>query len=335
MATPAPISTTNPRYARLDQLIERLRRRNHVAFALSVGGKQHRVEWPIDFSEYHIMASQYPESLHFTRRGRFPEVEVLREHLLLGDFDLLTYYTCSCRSPKYLQNSQDRMDWFFALDYYVDGPSTPPDLREEVVRDLISWVDDRAHRSRVPWLNSLNAVLGLILEDIEQDGIDTAEIQQDLRDYYQGFLVEFNPSLPLERYLENRSFTDGMRPEVAFCFAYLGQSLLPQERTAADKLKELSAYLIALHNDAVSQRKEELNEQGHLNLKVYFPDSQEYVSFLCKLYQEKYDTFMSLRPEYPGALQELWKVCYQWLCGSVVWHLTSRRYDLGQFRFLW
>lgn len=333
-ASPARLVRMDLRYTRLERLIERFRHRSSVAFNLQVGESNHFVEWPTDFSEYRVMASRYPETLHFTGRGDFPEVEVLRSHLLKGDFDLLTYYTCSCRSDKYLQNSQDRMDWFFALDYFVDGPSTPPELREEVVRDLTVWVDDRSHRSRFPWVNALNSVLGLILEDLERDGIDTAEIRRETRGYYQGFLAEYHESLPLQGYLENRSFTDGMRPEIAFCFAYLGRPLPSEDRDAAETLKELSAYLVAIHNDTVSQRKEELTEQGHLNLKAYFPDSEEYVSFLCGLYREKYSAFRSMRPASPGPLADLWWVCNQWICGSIVWHLTSRRYDLGQFEIL-
>jgi hypothetical protein len=226
------------------------------------------------------------------------------------------------------------MDWFFALDSYVDGPATPPELREEVVRDLTAWIDDRNHQSRIPWVNTLNSVLRIILEDIERDGIDTSEILRDTRGYFEGFFLEFHQGLPLERYLENRAFTIGMRPEIAFCFAYLGRVLPSQARAQAEELKELAASLVALQNDTLSQRKEEGQEQGHLNLKAYFPDSREYVSFLSQSYRDKHAAFMARRPESPGPLEELWKVCHQWLCGSLVWHLTSRRYNLGQFEIL-
>jgi hypothetical protein len=323
-----------PRYKYIDWLIEQLQWRSSVAFAIQVDGLSHRVEWPLDFSEYHVIASPYPVPLHFCTRGHFPEVEVLRSHLLHSDLDLLTYYTCSCSSAKYLQNSQDRMDWFFALDFYVDGPATPPALREGVVRDLTAWIDDRSHRSRIPWVNTLNDVLQLLLEDIERDGIDTAEIRRDTRGYFEGFLLEFHRDVPLERYLENRAFTIGMRPEIAFCFAYLGRPLPFEERVPAERMKELAAYIVALQNDTLSQRKEEDQERGHLHLKAYFPDSRKYVSFVDRIYRDKYMALMALRPARPGPLQDLWNVCYQWICGSLVWHLTSRRYNQGQFEIL-
>lgn len=329
-----PATTRDPRYVLLDRFIEQLRRMDSVKFAIQVDGRRHQVVWPLDFSEYRIIASQYPIPLHFCTRGHFPEVESIRSHLLGSDLDLLTYYTGSCDSARYLQNSQDRMDWFFALDYYVDGSATPPELRAKVVRDLIAWTLDRCYRSRIPWVNTLNAVLRLIVEDIEEDGVDTTEILQDTRGYFEGFLLEFHRTLPLARYLENRAFTIGMRPEIAYCFAYLGRPLPIEARSAAERMKELAAYIVALQNDMLSLRKEEGQEQGHLNLKAYFPDSRKYVSFLSQIYQEKYAALMALRPGRAGPLEDLWKVCYQWICGSLVWHLTSRRYDLGQFEIL-
>jgi hypothetical protein len=326
-----PLAPQDSRYVYVNDLIEKLRQRDKVTYDLQVDGLRHRIEWPIDFSEYRVIASTYPVSLHLATRGHFPELEQLRSHMLQGDFDLLTYYTCSTRSARYLQNSQDRMDWFFALDSFVDGPAMPPELREEVVRDLFTWLEDRNHRSPLPWVNTLNAMLRVILEDIERDGIDTSLIVRDTRGYFEGFLLEFNPTVPLERYLENRALTIGMRPEVEFCFAYSGMTLSPPERAVAERMKDLSAYLVALQNDALSLRKEEDQEQGHLHLKSYFPDSRNYVSALTGLYRARYDDLMALRPGRPGPLEELWKICRQWICGSLVWHLTSPRYNLGQF----
>lgn len=336
-STPKPLRAVSEdsRYSQIDWLIEQFHGKSSVTLELLMGQTPHQVKWPLDFSEYRVIAGQRPVSLHFCQRGYFPEVEVLRSHLLHSDLDLLTYYTCSCSSARYLQNSQDRMDWFFALDYYVDGPATPPELREEVVHHLMAWIADRSHRSRIPWVNTLNSVLQLILDDIERDGIDTAEILRDTSGYYEGFLLEFHQTLPLELYLENRAFTIGMRPEIAFCFSYLGKSLPANSQAPAEKMKELAAYLVAIQNDTLSQHKEERQEQGHLNLKAYFPDSQEYVSFLSQIYEEKYGAFVALRPSAPGPLEDLWKVCYQWVCGSLVWHLSSRRYDMGQFQILW
>jgi hypothetical protein len=322
------------RYAHVDALIGKLRGRDRVTFDIQVDGLRHRVEWPLDFSEYHVIASTSPASLHLSTRGHFPELEVLRSHLLHSDLDLLTYYTCSSGSARHLQNSQDRMDWFFALDYFVDGPEMPLELREEVVRDLTAWLEDRSHRSRLTWVNSLNSMLRVVLEDIERDGLDTSLIVRDTRGYFEGFLLEFDRTVPLERYLENRARTIGMRPEVESCFAYLGRPLPLQERGQAERMKELAAYRVALQNDALSLCKEEGQEQGHLHLKTYFPDSREYVSFLTGFYQARYADFLAQRPRRPGPLEDLWRVCYQWICGSLVWHLTSRRYNLGQFDIL-
>lgn len=322
------------RYAQVDALIAKLRGKDSVTFDLQVDGLRHRVEWPLDFSEYHVIASTSPVSLHLSTRGQFPELEVLRSHLLHSDLDLLTYYTCSSSSARYLQNSQDRMDWFFALDYFVDGPVMPPELRKEVVRELTAWLEDRGHRSRLPWVNSLNAMLRVVLEDIERDGLDTSLIVRDTRGYFEGFLLEFDPTVPLDRYLENRARTIGMGPEVESCFAYQGRPLSLQERGQAERMKALSAHLVALQNDALSLCKEEKQEQGHLHLKNYFSDSGQYVSFLNGFYQSRYSDFLAHRPGLPGPLEEYWKVCYQWICGSLVWHLTSRRYNLGQFEIL-
>ncbi|HYO70487.1 MAG TPA: terpene synthase family protein, partial [Archangium sp.] len=320
------VAPQDSRYAHVDALIGKLRGRDRVAFDLQVDGLRHRVEWPLDFSEYRVIASTSPVSLHLSSRGHFPELEMLRSHLLHSDLDLLTYYTCSTSSARYLQNSQDRMDWFFALDYFVDGPEMPLELRQEVVRELTTWLEDRRHRSRLPWVNSLNAMLRVVLEDMEHDGLDTSLVVQATRRYFEGFLLEFDKTVPLERYLENRSRTIGMGPEVESCFAYLGRRLPLQERGPAERIKELAAHLVALQNDALSLRKEEDQEQGHLHLKTYFPDSREYVSFLRGFYQARYADFLAQRPRSPGPLEDLWWVCYQWICGSLVWHLTSRRY---------
>lgn len=300
-----------------------------MAFDIQVGSARHRVEWPLDFSEYRVIPSRYPAPLKLCERLRLPEVEVLRSHLLGSDLDVLAYYICN--SDRYLQNCQDRMDWFFALDYHVDGPSTPPAQREEVVRDLVTWLSDRSHLSRFPWLNNVNAMYQAILEELERDGLDTSRIIRDAGDYFRGFLLEFDAGLPLEGYLENRSHTIGMREEIEFCFAYLGRPLPREEHGAASQMKDCSAHLVALQNDALSQHKEEKNEEGHLHVKTYFPDSREYVSFLNRAYRDQYEIFLALRPSQPGPLEDLWQTCHQWICGSLVWHLTSRRYDQGQY----
>ena len=322
------------RYLNIDGLIEQLWGRDRVTIDIQVDGLRHRVEWPLDFSEYRVIASAHPVPLLLCTRGRFPELEVLRSHLLHSDLDLLAYYTCTTRSARYLQNSQDRTDWFFALDYFVDGPAIPQELREEVVRDLTAWIENRSHRSRLPWVNTLNSMLRIILEDIERDGLDTSRIARDMRGYFEGFLLEFDRKVPLERYLENRVRTVGMRPEVESCFAYVGKPLPLQERDQAERMKELAALLVALQNDTLSLHKEESQEQGHLHLKSYFPDSRKYVSFLTDFYQAQYTDFMAQRPRRPGPLEDLWTICHQWICGSLVWHLTSRRYNLGQFEIL-
>lgn len=324
----------DPRYAYMDELIQRLGRKDKAVFDIQVDGSRHRVEWPLDFSEYRVIASTYPVSLGLCERGDFPELERLRPHLLHSDLDLLTYFTSSTDSPLYLQNSQDRMDWFFALDYFVDRPSVPPELREEVVRDLSAWLDDRSHLSRQPWVNTLNALLRIVLEDIEREGLDTTLIVRDTRGYFEGFLLEFDQKVSLERYLENRARTIGMRPELEFCFAYLGRPLSSREQELAERMKHASADLVALQNDVLSLCKEEAQEGEHLRLKSYFPISRKYVSFLNSFYQARFSSFLAMRPQRPGPLEEFWKVCSQWISGSLVWHLTSRRYNLGQFEIL-
>ncbi|EPX58645.1 hypothetical protein D187_003843 [Cystobacter fuscus DSM 2262] len=324
----------DPRYARIDALIQTLSERNEAVFDIQVDGTRHRIAWPIDFSNYRVIASTYPVSLDLSRRGHFPALEKLRAHLLQGDFDLLTYYTCSTVSPSYLQNSQDRMDWFFALDYFVDGSSVPPELREAVVRDLSAWLEDRRHVSRLPWVNMISALLRIVLEDIEREGLDTSRIVREIRGYYEGFLLEFDKQVPLSRYLENRSMTIGMRPELEFCFAYLGRPLPARHRDAAERMKHAAADLVALQNDVLSLRKEEEQEQEHLRLKSYFPLGHEYVSFAKDFYAARFGDFLAMRPRAPGPLEALWKVCDQWISGSLLWHLTSPRYDLGQFQLL-
>lgn len=333
-AHPVPPFALDTRYQRVDSLIETLKRRDSVAYALQVDGARHRIEWPVDFSAYQVLASTTPVSLGLATRGDFPELERLRPHLLRGGFDLLTYYTCSTRSVRYLQNSQDRMDWFFALDAFVDGQDLSAEQRTDVVRDLCAWLGDRGHQSQTRWVNTLNAMLRVILEDLEGDGIDTSRLIQDTRGYFEGFLLEFDPTVTLPRYLENRALTIGMRPEVEFCFAYSGLTLSPEERRVGERMKELAAHLVALQNDALSQSKEEAQEQGHLNLKAYFPEPQPYVEALNGLYRTRYDALRSLRPGRPGPLEVLWNICAQWVCGSLVWHLTTPRYDLGQFELL-
>jgi hypothetical protein len=323
-----------PRYARVDALVQTLSGRNEAVFDIQVDGTRHRIAWPIDFSNYRVIASTYPVSLDLSKRGRFPELERLRAHLLQGDFDLLTYYTCSTVSPLYLQNSQDRMDWFFALDYFVDGSSVPPELREAVVRDLSAWLEDRRHVSPLPWVNMICALLRVILEDIERVGLDTSRIVREIRGYYDGFLLEFDKQVPLQRYLDNRGMTIGMRPELEFCFAYLGKPLPEHDRDAAERMKHVAADLVALQNDVLSLRKEEEQEQEHLRLKSYFPVSHEYVSFAKDFYAARFGEFLAMRPRIPGPLEALWKMCGQWISGSLLWHLTSRRYDLGQFQIL-
>jgi hypothetical protein len=324
----------DPRYAYIDELIQKLGRKDKIVFDIQVDGSRHRVDWPLDFSEYRVIASTYPVALGLSERGHFPELEQLRPHLLHGDLDLLTYFTSSTDSPLFLQNSQDRMDWFFALDYFVDGSSVPPEQREEVVRDLSAWLDDRHHLSRLPWVNTLNALLRIVLEDLEREGLDTSLLVRDTRGYFEGFLLEFDQKIALERYLENRALTIGMRPELEFCFAYLGRPLAAHERDAAERMKHAAADLVALQNDVLSLCKEEAQEQEHLRLKSFFPVSRKYVSFLNAFYQARFTSFLAMRPSGPGPLEEFWKVCSQWISGSLVWHLTSRRYNLGQFEIL-
>ncbi|WP_199243278.1 terpene synthase family protein [Vitiosangium sp. GDMCC 1.1324] len=324
----------DPRYARIDELLQKLARTDEVVFDIQVDGSRHRLEWPVDFSGYRVIASTYPVSLELSGRGHFPELEKLRSHMLQGDFDLLTYFTCSTDSPLYLQNSQNRMDWFFALDSFVDGPSVPPELREEVVCDLSTWLDDRRHVSRLPWVNMISALLRIVLEDIEREGLDTSLIVREIRGYYEGFLLEFDQKVSLQRYLENRSMTIGMRPELEFCFAYLDRPRPAHERDVAERMKHAAADLVALQNDVLSLCKEEAQEQEHLRLKSYFPVSHDYVSFVNDFYRARFGDFLAMRPRSPGTLEELWKMCAQWISGSLLWHLTSRRYNLGQFEIL-
>ncbi|WNG25124.1 hypothetical protein F0U62_14690 [Cystobacter fuscus] len=59
-----------------------------------------------------------------------------------------------------------------------------------------------------------------------------------------------------------------------------------------------------------------------------------YVSFAKDFYAARFGEFLAMRPRGPGPLEALWKMCDQWISGSLLWHLTSRRYDLGQFQLL-
>lgn len=322
------------RYAQLEHFVERLRGRSSLSIGLKVGDRRYPLVWPIDFSDYRILAGPSQAGAHGGHRERIADIERLCLHLARSDLDLLTYCTAVSSSTGYLQDSRTRMEWFFAVDYHVDGPATPPALREEVVRDLTGWIADRSRRSRIPWINGLCAGLQLILEDLEQRGIDTSEIRRELSGYFNAFLLEFDGSLSLERYLENRSFSVGMRPVLAFCFAYLRAPLPPGEAEKAERMKDLTAYLVAFQNDAVSQRREERQEQGHLNLKAYFPDDPLYVAFLSRIYRDRFEAFMACRPARPGPLEDAWRVCYQWICGGLVWHLTTRRYDAGQLEIM-
>ena len=329
LAAPAPV---NDPYERCRRLIAQLRGRTVLSFSLQVDGARHLIEWPVEFSEYRDVTAAPPVPLGCCSRAHLPELELLRRHLEQGDIALLTYFTNS--SSRYLQNSEDRMEWFFALDAYVDRPELPPEARPEIVRDLITWLGNRRHRSVFPWVNTLNTLLRALLEELEDDGLDTSGCVRDIRDYYGGLLREFDPGLSLRRYLENRAETIGMRPEFEFCFAYLGKRVPPAARNLVELMKENTAHLVALQNDVLSLSKEERQEQGHLNLKTYFPDDRNYISFVRQAYQDRFAAFQVLRPTRPGPLQDAWHICNQWLCGSLVWHLTSRRYDLGQFEIL-
>lgn len=318
----------DPRYTAISRLIERFRNRDELTFTLRVDEVRHRIQWPIDFSEYHVTDRPRPRPLQIFNRVELPGADLLRAHLLRSDLELLAYYTCD--SERYLQNCQDRMDWFFYLDYHVDGPATPQREREEAVGDLLAWLDQPQRRSRLQWVNNVTTMLGALVEVLERDGLDTRALLHDTRGYVQAFLREYDDTLSLEGYLENRASSIGVKPEVEFCFAYLGQPLTLVERGRAHMMKHLASYLITLHNDACSQLKEQGLENGHVNLKAFFPKSHEFVAFLNDTYRDIYSAFLALRPRRPGALENFWKVCHHWLCGSLVWHLTSRRYDLGQ-----
>jgi hypothetical protein len=319
------------RYAKVDQLIEWCRRRDTLRVGLRVDGEPHVVEWPVDFSGYHIPERAPPEPLRLFQGGEIPGAGRLHAHLRDSDLDLLAYYTCGTR--QYLQNCQDRMDWFFYLDHHVDGPHTPEAERGRAVGDLLAGLEAPGHGSRLEWVNAVLSLLQEVVGQLERDGLDTSAIRHATRGYFASFLHEHDAALPLEAYLENRLHSIGVAPELEFCFAYQGLTLSAAERGQAARIQRLASFLVALQNDTCSLFKEQ-GEPGHLNLKTYFPQARRFVSFVTGAYRAHYASFLALRPERPGALECFWQVCHDWLRGSLVWHLTSRRYGQGQFHLL-
>jgi hypothetical protein len=318
----------DPRYVENELLIARLRGRDTLTFSLLVDGLRHQIEWPIDFSEYRVLDRPHPIPLQIFSRLGLSGAETLRPHLLRSDLDLLAYYACD--TSQYLQNCQDRMDWFFYLDYHVDRPGTPQQEREEAVSDLLAWFDKPNRHSRLRWVNHVTTMLQELVGELKRDGLDTTALLHDARGYMKALIHEYDSTLSLDGYMENRASAIGVKPEVEFCFAYLGQSLPVAERGRAYMMKHLASYLVTLYNDTCSQMKEQDLEQGHVNLKTFLPKSTEYVSFLNETYRDVYSAFRALRPQSPGVLENYWKVCHQWVCGGLVWHLTSRRYNQGQ-----
>ncbi|MBM3226126.1 MAG: hypothetical protein FJZ47_20350 [Candidatus Tectomicrobia bacterium] len=98
-------------------------------------------------------------------------------------------------------------------------------------------------------------------------------------------------------------------------------------------MKQYTAALIALQNDTYSLRKEQ-DEPDHLSLRHYYQTTPEqFLSAVVQTYDETLQAFVRMQPPAQTALRTYWNVCNQWICGSLLWHLTSKRYNPGHSAF--
>jgi hypothetical protein len=318
------------RYDIIDRLLEAARGKGTLTTSVLIDDEYHRVDWPIDFSDYQVTRRPRPSPQRLFRSEGYvdPEaIELIGKYLHACDFDTLTYYTIG--PGEYLQNTQDRNDWFFYIDYFHDSDRTSPEEADAAVRDMIAWTYDRSHRSRIQWVNNANAMLRQILAELEKDGVDTTAIVENTRYYYEGLFRESDAGMTLQGYLENRRKSCGMYPEVEYCFAYTGRRLQPEERGRAHMMKECAAAIIGLQNDTCSLWKER-NEPGHISLRSYCQTPRQFLTLVTSTYQAQLESFHRIKPEPSDvALAEYWDVCNRWICGSLLWHITTRRYNRG------
>ncbi len=291
---------------------------------IALGDADVRIKWKTDFRGYEVPQRKLPQPQGIIDELNLNVPKELSSHLRKGDFDVLAYQTCDTLDQ--LQNCQDRMDWFFYIDIFVDESKTASLASvSAAVKDLKAWLKDEGFVSQIEWVNNANKMLSQLFADAPPLPESRQLVKENIAIYYNS-LVNEKLQLSFSEYLRNRLGTIGAYPEVEFCFAYQNKLLTRTELEAAESMKQLMAWATALQNDATSAAKER-EEEDHASLYHYFESPEEFASFVEKAYSRAIDTFMALRPEDPTtALHDYWHCCQQWICGSLVWHLTTKRY---------
>lgn len=307
----------------IDNLIEKNREKTFINVNTLGEDKFYYVDLMIDFSEYFVTKKGYqiPQKVF----------EIIHENLSNDlnsffekcDLEVLAYYTCN--SLKYLQNYQDYMDFIFYIDYYLDSGKQSDEEARESVYDLINWTKNRKYKSSIRWVNNANSMLKSIWEELESNQINTDAILENTRYYYKSLLKENDKTMFQQEYLENRMNTIGVYPSLAYCFAYTGYQLSAEDFGTSVVMKHLTSAMISLQNDLFSLYKE-TNEPNHINLRMYYSSVDEFLQAVTTTYENCFKAFISIKPQQSCSLLEYWRVCNQWICGSLLWHMTSRRY---------
>ncbi|MBD2534683.1 hypothetical protein H6G97_36500 [Nostoc flagelliforme FACHB-838] len=308
----------------IDNLLEKNCEETFINTNILVEDKLYHVDWIIDFSEYSIIKRDYqvPQKILETINENISnDIKIFFEKC---DFEVLAYYTCN--SLKYLQNHQDNMDWIFYIDYYLDSGKQSDEEVKQSLYDLIIWTKNRKHKSSITWVNNANLMLKNILEELESNEINTDAILENTRYYYKSLLKENDKTMFQQEYLENRMNTIGVYPTLAYCFAYTGCELSAEDFATSVIMKHLTSIMIGLENDLFSLYKE-ANEPNYINLRMYYSSVDEFLRAVTTTYENCFKAFISIKPQESCSLLEHWRVCNQWICGSLLWHMTSRRYN--------
>lgn len=334
MQSPQRLPQGSERFDVIDRLVDLCRNQNTLNVNILIDDTFHSIDWPVDFSEYETPQRPRPSPQQLFRNGDYldPEsVQLIGKYLHACDFDTLTYYTIG--PAEFLQNTQNRNDWFFYIDYFLDSQRSSLADSAAAVSDMIAWTYDRRHQSQFRWVNNANAMLLHVLEELEESQIDTALIIENTRYYYEGLLHENDSAMTLQSYLENRAKSCGMYPEVEYCFSYTRDRIKPAEFGHAFMMKSFASALVALQNDTCSLWKER-SEKDKINLMTYCQVPGQFIDFVTRTYGFIFRAFHGIKPQ-PGerALMQYWNVCNRWICGSLVWHLTTKRYNRGNIVF--
>jgi Terpene synthase family 2, C-terminal metal binding len=345
-----------------ENMCQLLRTQHSVALNLRDHFTGLEINLPINFGDFAI-----PKRVAMTSHRIFELVDsevtsTLARYLRTGDFEFLAYYTC--RNTDRLSDSLKRMDWFFYLDEQLDVVLTGKTERETCVKNLIQSLDqfqETPQKSRLhwecepqPWIPIANTLLLELLDPIPSataDGVSPSprsRVIDSVRDYYQGLLDE-EDSGNLAWYLETRIRSIGVIPEIEFCFSYSNLTLDSVDALHAQVMARAVAVMILVQNDLVSAKKEKAG-LGHgvhlgsidsmdrpkpsnsqpqkLSLSSYASSVDDLCQLAERLYSSQFNLFHQLRPlDKETSLYSYWQCCNDWLCGSMVWHLLSPRYQ--------